>query len=266
MNNVLPQLSELDALRRRIAQVDSSSYAPVSADLATGHADLDAALHGGLGQGKLHEFYASSIDDAPCTAGFAAMLALRIDPGPKALLWLRTEAAERAMGKLYMPGLTELGGDPDRFILAVLPDDKLLLRTAADAGACSGLGALVVECWGKMPLLTLTASRRLALVAEKSGVTLFLLRIDADPVPSAASTRWSISAAPSIAMARNAPGHTMIQVELLRRRKGPAGMSWQMEWNRDERAFRKPALPGAVAAISRHRPADPHGKDVRRSA
>jgi len=253
----------LDALKRRIAGINPGFDSAPFRNFATGHADLDAALRGGLAEGRLHELFASSVDDAPSAAGFAAMLALRAKAGP--LVWLRTEVAERAMGQLYMPGFVELGGDPDFIILALLPDDKMLLRTAADAAACSGLGALVVECWGKAPLLTLTASRRLALAAERSGVTLFLLRVDADPVPSAAATRWGIKAAPSITMAPDAPGHTMIEVELLRQRAGPAGMRWQVEWNRDERAFRKPALPGVVATLSGNRSTDPRRESTRQS-
>ena len=76
------------------------------------------------------------------------------------------------------------------------PDAKALLEGAADAARCPGLGALIVECWGKCPALDLTASRRLALAAEQSGVTLLLLRLEAEPVPSAADTRWAVSAAP----------------------------------------------------------------------
>lgn len=254
----------LKALRQRIARVDSGLAPRAQCGFTTGNADLDAVLQDGLAQGRLHELYAADADDAPSSAGFAAMLALRVRPGP--LIWLRTEAAERAMGRLYMPGLAELGGDPATLILTLLPDDRMLLRAAADAAACPGLAAVVVECWGEAPLLTLTASRRLALAAGKSGVTLFLLRIDALPVPSAAMTRWRISAAPSAAMPPDAPGHAMIEVELLRRRAGPAGMRWQMEWNRDERAFRKPALSGAVAPLAEHRAIDPRRQGERRSA
>lgn len=253
-----------DALRRQIARIDSGRDPSVSANFTTGNPALDSALHGGLAQGRLHELYAADVDDAATSAGFAAMLALRVNAGP--LAWLRTEGAERQMGQMYMPGLAELGGDPGSSILMLLPDDKALLRTAADAAACSGLGAVVMETWGKVPLLTLTASRRLAMAAEKSGVTLFVLRMGAEPVPSAATTRWRISSSPSIPMAANAPGHSMIEVELLRQRSGPAGMRWQMEWNSDERAFRKPEISGAVAAMAKHRTVDPQRERPRRSA
>ena len=76
---------------------------------------------------------------------------------------------------------------------------------------------------GKCPALDLTASRRLALAAEQSGVTLFLLRLEAQPVPSAADTRWTVGAAPSRSLEADAPGPPMFEIELLRRRAGPAG-------------------------------------------
>jgi protein ImuA len=254
----------LAALKHRIERIDSGFRQAAPEHFTTGNLDLDEALHGGLAVGRLHELYAAGADDWASSAGFAAMLALRLKPG--ALAWLRTEAAERQMGQLYMPGLAELGGDPGSSILMLVADDKSLLRTAADAAACPGLGVLVVEWWGKAPLLTLTASRRLALAAEKSGVTLFLLRLGTDPAPSAATTRWRISAAPSIAMAEDAPGPSMIEVELLRQRSGPSGMRWQMEWDRDRRTFREPQISGAVAAVAEHRAADPGWRDERRSA
>lgn len=254
----------LHLLKLRLAQSNAGFTPCVQHGLPTGSADLDILLQNGLAQGRLHELYAPDVDDAPSLAGFAAMLSLRMRIGP--LVWLRTEAAERAMGRLYMPGLIELGGDPGSVILALLPDDRTLLKTAGDAVACSGLATLVVECWGKAPLLTLTVSRRLALAAEKSGVTLFLLRIGAQPMPSAATTRWSISAAPSAAMTPDVPGHGTIEVELLRQRSGPAGMRCKMEWDRDEHAFRKPALSGAVATLAEYRTADTRRGNALRSA
>src|SRR3546814_11674827 len=86
-----------------------------------------------------------------------------------------------------------------------------------------------------MSELDLTASRRLALAAEKSGTTLLLLRTGADPVPSAAQTRWSVASAPSRAFAANAPGTPTFDITLLRQRSGPSGTSWRLEWNRYQR-------------------------------
>ena len=99
------------------------------------------------------------------------------------MLWLRTDEAERRGGRLYAPGLAELGGDPDALSSAQAPDPVALLRGAADAARCAGLPALIVECWGKCSALDLTASRRLALAAERTGTTVIMLRADAEPVP-----------------------------------------------------------------------------------
>ena len=222
--------------------------------IAIGHTALDAALGGGLAGGRVHEFYAAA-DDGPSAAGFAAMLALRTVGRRTPIFWLRTDEAERHGGRIYGPGLAELGGDPDSLVLGQAPDVKALLRVAADAARCPGLGALIVEAHGKCPALDLTASRRLALAAEQSGVTLLMLRLAAEPVPSAADTRWAVRAAPSQALEANAPGAPAFDIELLRRRSGPAGMRWRLEWNRDRLIFTDPALPGAMVPLPSRRPA-----------
>jgi protein ImuA len=229
----------------------------LSADrrIATGHGALDAALGGGFARGRVHELYATEADDGPSAAGFAAMIALRAVGRRAPIFWLRTDEAERHGGVIHGPGLIELGGDPDSLVLGQTPDARTLLRVAADAARCPGLGALIVEAHGKCPLFDLTASRRLALAVEQSGVTLLMLRLGAEPAPSAADTRWAVSAAPSQALEADAPGAPAFEIELLRRRSGPAGMRWRLEWNRDRLTFTDPALPGAVVPLPSRRPA-----------
>jgi protein ImuA len=219
--------------------------------LATGDEALDRVLGGGLARGRLHEVFAPDAGDAASAAGFAAMLALRLQEGrPDApLLWLRGGNAARQGGGLYAPGLAELGADPARLLLAEAPDPLALLRCANDAARCAGLAGVVIESWGRMPAFDLTASRRLALAARDSGVTLLMLRLGAEPMPSAAETRWGIAAAPSQALEANAPGVPAFEIELLRWRSGPAGLRRCVEWNRDARLFREPALPRAVVPV-----------------
>ena len=216
---------------------------------ATGHEGLDSSFDGGLARARVHELFALEAEDSAAAAGFAAMLAIRAGKTDSPLLWLRCDDAGRRGGNIYAPGLAELGSDPDRLVIAVAPDPVSLLRGAADAARCSGLPALIVECWGRCPAFDLTASRRLALAAERSGTTVLMLRADAQPVPSAAETRWAVRPAPSDGEA-NAPGLPAFEIELLRRRAGPAGMRWRMEWNRDEQAFRDPALSGDLVSRS----------------
>lgn len=225
----------------------ASSAGDDGARLATGDEALDRALL----RGRLHEIFAPDSGDAPSAVGFAAMLALclRADMPDAPLLWLRGGNAARQGGGLYAPGLVELGADPGRLLLAEAPDPLALLRCANDAARCAGLAGVVIESWGKMPACDLTASRRLALAARANGVTLLMLRLGAEPMPSAAETRWRIAAVPSQALEADAPGAPAFEIELLRWRSGPAGLSRHMEWNRDARSFREPALPRAILPV-----------------
>lgn len=224
----------------------------------TGIAAFDDALGGGLKHGKVHEIYAANPDDAVSAAGFTAMMAMGVS-NSKSLIWLRTKRAVRAGGMIYAPGLLESGGTPENWLLVLAEDNKALLRAAVDAARCDGLGAVIIEAWGRMPEMDLTASRRMALAAEKSGVTLFLLRTDGEVVPSAAETRWSVASAPSRALAANAPGAPVFDIELLRRRSGPSGMRWRLEWDRDRREFGQAAISGAVVPVPVRRPAAESG-------
>ena len=98
---------------------------------------------------------------------------------------------------LFAPGLAGVGLRPDRLILAQC--GRSVLAVMEEALRHSSLAAVVGEVEGR---LGLTASRRLQLAAEASGVTAFAIRRSRrhdDPAllaPSAAASRWRISAAP----------------------------------------------------------------------
>lgn len=234
-------------LKRRLERLEPRREATSAGLFATGHGAVDAALGGGLSRGRLHELFAEGVDAGSGT-GMAALFCLRagLVPGKPArpLLWLRTEGAQNASGPVHATGLAELGLDPTALLLALLPDEAALLRAAAEATRCTELGALLVECWGPMRGLDLTASRRLMLAAEASGVTVILLRIAApaqgDRAPSAADTRWRAGPAPSRLLEAEAPGAPMFDLELLRRRAGPSAGPWRVEWNRDRLSFQEP--------------------------
>lgn len=247
-------------LRRRLARItgEAELRGQSAGRLASGHADFDAALGGGLATGRLHEFFAADALDATSAAAFAALLAMRT-PGATPLVWLRTADTARRGGHIYAPGIAELGGDPDRLLLIEPPDPKLLLACANDAIRCAGSAAVIVESWGRWPALDLTAGRRLALGARDAATTLLMLRLGAAPSPSVAETRWSVAAAPSRALDANAPGAPAFDLELLRRRGGAARGRWQMEWHHDEQAFGDPALSGAILPVAARRAALPHG-------
>lgn len=256
-------MDALSALRGKIARIERRRPETPPALAPLGVEALDARLGGGLARGRLHELFAAEPADTGSAAGFAAMLALITAPEGQPLVWLRQEDAERRGGRLHPPGLAEIGLDPARLLLVLLPDPVALLRAAADVVRCRPVGAAVIELWRQPRALDLTASRRLAVAAEDSGVTTLMLRTEAEPMPSAAHSRWSIAAAPSVALEAEAPGHPALDVELLRQRGRPAGARFRLEWDRERGHFREPALSGAVVSAAR---GGSLGDDARRLA
>lgn len=251
-------IQTLSALRRQIAMLADTRLPTAQGHVASGHVPLDQALGGGFARARVHELFAADPEDAGSATGLALLLAMLAGEGAGApLLWLRTDGAGRCCGMPYGPGLMELGIDPARLLIGVMRDEAMLLRAAADALRCRRLGGVVIECWGNPRILDLTASRRLALAAEGSGVTAMLARIDARPMPSAAETRWQVTAAPSVPIA-GTPGASAFDIMLMRRRAGPDGQRWRLEWNRDRRCFvqvDEQALPGAMVPVPAARPA-----------
>ena len=209
---------------------------------------IDKKLGGGLARGGLHEIFAGQSDDGSAATAFAAMLAERALDDEQSILWICEDRGLRQTGKIYAPGLRELGCDPARLIMVTAADTLGLLRAGADSVKCAQLGAVILEPWGKAPALDLTASRRLAMAAASSGVFVLVVRVEASPMPSAAHSRWQITAAPSVALAANAPGHPAFDIKLLRHRGGIAGFETGMEWNRDIRSFAP--LSGSVPAYA----------------
>lgn len=218
--------------------------------VASGAPGLDARLAGGLAQAALHEFYPATEGAEAATAGFALLLAQRC-PRSGPIFWLRDGAATRGSGRLYGLGLAELGLDPARLLLVHAPDTLALLRAAAEAVTCPAVATIILEPHGKATAFDLTATRRLALAAARSGVFALLLR-SGEPPPSAAHSRWQVAAAPSQALAANAPGGPAFDLTLLRHRGGVPGFNTRLEWNRDRSVFEAP-LPRAAPAAAPER-------------
>ena len=254
MNKIGHATDAVLALRRVIAAHEAPR--PKAAALVSlGHAGIDGALQGGLGRGRLHEIFADEAGDASAAAGFASMLALRTAAGGGTVLWLRQDDAERAGGRLHAPGLAELGLDPGRLVLGLMPDPLTLLRAAAEVVRCPEVTVAVIELWRMPRTLDLNASRRLVVAAEGSGATALLLRIEAEPLASAAQTRWSVRSNASAPLEAGAPGRPALDIRLLRQRGGRSGLCWQVEWDREQGIFRPAPLSGTVVPDAFRRPA-----------
>ena len=218
--------------------------------LAFGIPVIDDWLKGGLRRDGVHEFYAAPQGDTGAAAALALLLGARACAGERPLMWLRI-AGGKAGAHPYAPGLAELGVDPDAVLLMEPPELDALLIAGVEIVRHGGFGAVVLEVSGRAPRLDLTASRRLALAAERSGATVLLVRSSAVPVASAAHSRWEVASAPSAALAANAPGQPVFALKLLRQRGGPDGLHVQLEWNREQAVFRTPLSGGAPAVPAR---------------
>ncbi len=243
---------QLGALRQALVRLDPGIEAGRHGVFTLGAGPVDAALEGGLARGALHEIFPTHAADIAAAAGFVMGLALRAAPKTP-LLWIRHKRSEIETGALYAQGLAEMGLAPENLIAVLVDDITDGLRAALDALRCPGLGGVVLESWGASRHLDLTASRRLSLAAQESGVTAFVLRAMAQPEPSAAVTRWQVETAAS-ADPLGLVGRAAFSARLLRQRSGKAGAHWRLEWNHDEKGFDQQALPGALSAADFDRP------------
>lgn len=245
----MQQSLTLSALRRALMALEPVAAA-ASVPFETGMPGLDAWLGGGLVRSVLHEIYAGHAHHSAAATGFGLGLALRASD-QRPLVWVRQDRVEARVGGLYGDGLAAFGLDPSRLVLVRARDPTGALRAVDEAARCRGLGVALVEVWGQPRVLDLTASRRLTLSARASGVTLLMIRLDADPCPSAAATRWRVAPAASVPFDAMASGRPAFAAALLRHRAGLPPRTWHLEWDRDSLSFSNPAAPAAAAPLPR---------------
>jgi protein ImuA len=205
-----------------------------------GRRDRPGAAPLTLAKGALHEIRAEDWRQRPAALSFALALAGTRD-GPVVFLQLAHEA--RAEGTLFARGLEGFGVDPARVIAAFADDEKRFLWALEEAAREESLAAVIALAPRGERLCSLTATRRLALAAECSGVSPILIRTMTDAAPTAAVIRWKVEAAPSRPDAddERAPGAPRWRVFLERFRADPrlaAGAPFTAELNHDGRHVR----------------------------
>jgi protein ImuA len=258
-------MSQLTALRRAIAALEPPAVVGATDLFSFGLAQIDDALGGGLKRGALHEVYARQTMDAAAAEGFGLCLAIRA-AGERPLVWARQDFSDVEAGVLHGEGISAFGGDPGRLLVVRPRDATGVLKAANEAARCPALGAVLAEVWGSPKSLDLKTSRRLGLAAAVSGVTLVMIRGDAEPQASAAMSRWSIAAAASSPLEANAPGPPAFEAALLRHRAGVAPSAWRVEWDRDRLSFAAAPLPRIVVPVPADRPAAAAGEPLWRRA
>lgn len=187
---------------------DSGPWRPGLAG-ACRHAELFAAANEGSGAGAA---LALALDALRSAAPDPAA----DSPDERAWLWVQDRAALRLSGRPYRPGLPPALRHRLIHVAAPSPEDALF---ALEEGVrCRDLAFVVGEIAGNPRALDFTASRRLSLAAEKHGVALWLVRLDAARDLGSARLRWQVRAAPSPPPRWNpqAPGHPAWDAELFR--------------------------------------------------
>jgi len=155
----------------------------------------------------------------PHDSGWAGFLLAQLRPD-KPLLWVQDRMAILENGLVHPPGL------PAQDLIHVEARDARDALWAMEEGLrCSGLSAVVGEIWGDPKALDFTATRRLAVASERSGVAAFLIRLGGHANLSGARMRWRIASAPSLAndLDPKAPGLPAWDAELFRARGMPPG-------------------------------------------
>ena len=204
----------LEALKTRIAALERSTPR-VPGALPFGVPSIDGQLPaGGLCQGSLHDI--GGENEGAAATLFAAGILARTGG---TILWCATDS------RTFAPGLACAGLHPAQVIHARARDEKTVLLLMEEALRHPGLSGVL----GELKHLPMTASRRLALAAEKSGILVLALRAGAaDPTPNAAATRWRIASLPATPLPTAGIGRARWQVELTRCR-GAAAKTWIME-------------------------------------
>ena len=123
-------------------------------------------------------------------------------------------------GRIHPPGLGGTG-----IIHVEARDARAALWAMEEGVRCAALSAVIGELWGDPQALDFTASRRLAVASERSGVACWLVRLGGNANLSGARMRWRITSAPSLTnpLDPRAPGMPVWDAELFRARGFPPG-------------------------------------------
>lgn len=226
-------------------------------DIAALSKAREARWKPGLADQPFHsEIFASAHDASGSGLALAlARDALRVaaqsdDPLAEAedrrhVLWVQDADAIKRSGRPYLHGLPRDLRDRLIHVEAKTPQDALF---ALEEGLkCRDLACVIGEMLGNPRALDFTASRRLSLTAEKHGVPLWLVRLEAEADLSSARMRWRVEPASSPPPRWNAeaPGTPTWKAELFRARRHAPG-KWIVSDDQTTLSAERPETPTAT--------------------
>lgn len=182
-------------------------------------------------QPRLVEIFAESRDAAG--SGFVlAQLGGALRSGT--ILWVQDRVVLRDHGRPYPHWCRSGSGKGSAGIVHVVARDAGQALWAMEEGLrCAELSAVIGEVAGNPRALDFTATRRLAVAAERFGVPALLLRLGSQADLSGARMRWRAQSRPSLMPRWNAaaPGMPVWSLELFRAR-GPRPGQWDAAYDR----------------------------------
>ncbi|MCX7564960.1 hypothetical protein OS189_01215 [Sulfitobacter sp. F26169L] len=166
----------------------------------------------------------------PAAVGFVLSL-LPVASGP--VLWVQDYMSRRENGHLYTPALKSFGVAQDILQVRVSHPRDVLWAMEEGAG-CASLSAVIGEIHGGPAVLDFTATKRLSMRAQVSGVPVYLIRSGDPGGLSAARMRWRAGSLPSLAHPydSHSPGRPQWDVNLFRARGYPPGR-WVARYDPD---------------------------------
>ncbi len=242
----------LSQLRQAVASIEKHWGFPEDPGvLPLGLPALDAALGGGLARAAVHELAPGAAGAVRRRGGFAfAIMALAMAQegarGRPALV-IQTDFGVLETGALYGPGLDCLGLPMKSLILLRVPRPIDVLWAAEEALKSRGVAVVLAELPEAGAVADLTATRRLTLAARAGGGLGLLLRQRPSPLATAATTRWDISASPSVPDRYGGLGRTAFDLSLNRNKRGRCGR-FIVCWDHHECVFLPPLSLGVAAA------------------
>lgn len=232
---------ELSRLREEIARIEGRTKRFTSLKESTekawtfGLAEIDAALpEEGLSAGLLHDFFPEQKQNFTAVAALILRLLGRL-PRRGPVVWCQGQLVAREYGRVHAPGLLKDGVRPERFVFVTLPQARQMGFVLEEALKMAPVAAVI----GEGPPLSFTETRRLSLIAARSGVPCLFLNTEAVVEASAARTRWRVKPVPGPgdAIDPKTPGPPVWRVELIRARGGRPG-AWEITWDDETHSFR----------------------------
>ncbi len=212
--------------------------------------------------GLLHEVWMDGPRNGGSAFGFALGQARALlGRSRPAILFLQLAHEAQQTGLPYGPGLYHFGLCLEALIIGRVRNVTELLWAAEEAAGCKAVAAIIVDIIHPGKILDFTASRRLAMRAQRGEASIFLLRYGHQREAGASHLRWHVAPVSSMEAPFDvrAPGVPRWQVNL---EKGqgmvsdrPGYRNWTLNWTENGFALEQAVGTDKGARKTRAEPA-----------